>query len=974
MPPVSPDVRVRLSAEGVAEVIAAMHKVGAAAKGAAVTGATSFITFGAAVKTVTATLAPLFALLSAAAVFGFAKEVSRWADELIRFSQILGISANDLRGFLVVATKSDVSVDTLRRGLIRFVEGVEQAKAGSGDFASAFKTLKIDVNEFLGLGTAEQLALLGTRMRQVADGTAKTTAFVRIFGNRASLLIPLLNEIGGSGGLEGVRKRAEELGIAFEDDLTNATATLWNEFGVLNVQIKSLAQQFLGGLAPSIVQVLKRVQGALGSSSDDWETWGENAGLAMRAVLLQGEELLDLLTTMPALIQAAWDDSAPEVKNSINNALDASPFIEQAKLMIATAEAVSQTILEANEAQLDAADIRIASKKDPAFKFISGAAPKSKFQELNEAFQERRAERRATLTSLPDPLRLTRPDAEDEAVLQDQFRADIEIAREAASQLIKIARARGQAEEEIARNQYENGLISLEEYYKRRKAAIEGAADEEVKALKTRAAVESQEFDVKKKAIDLLKTQTSITEAGLVAEREVALAASEAATQRFAIARQVAEAEREIADLQGRAGDAQAIRDQRRLEDLRILFGKSADAEGFREVKPLPEGAVGPPELETRDEAIERRLKTAEKVFAATEEFQAKSRILNTEQIEFSRQKEEIDSKVSSGLLSQVEGEERILQIQRDRIPVLKALAKLKLDAAVKTGKEEDIQAAQADLDSIARAEKTIQAADDVLTKFRATFADAFRNSLNTFLTDGIRGAENLSQAMRNMAESIIDSLQRMVAQIIATQIALAGLRALGGFGGGGGEGGGGGGGGGFDPRTVASGGLITGPGTGTSDSIPAMLSTGEYVVRASSVSKPGMLQHLHRINIGFPVRRAAGGIIRGEGTGTSDSNLIRVSDFEFVTKSSVVRQPGVLGHLNRLNEEGSGYLRRFAEGGLVTPMSAPASVGQSLEGAVTVGLEDGLVLRTIETRNGERSILKVLQKNARTVKQIVGG
>lgn len=57
-----------------------------------------------------------------------------------------------------------------------------------------------------------------------------------------------------------------------------------------------------------------------------------------------------------------------------------------------------------------------------------------------------------------------------------------------------------------------------------------------------------------------------------------------------------------------------------------------------------------------------------------------------------------------------------------------------------------------------------------------------------------------------------------------------------------------------------------------------------------------------------------------------------------------------------------------------MTPMSAPASVGQSLEGAVTVGLEDGLVLRTIETRNGERSILKVLQKNARTVKQIVGG
>ena len=37
-----------------------------------------------------------------------------------------------------------------------------------------------------------------------------------------------------------------------------------------------------------------------------------------------------------------------------------------------------------------------------------------------------------------------------------------------------------------------------------------------------------------------------------------------------------------------------------------------------------------------------------------------------------------------------------------------------------------------------------------------------------------------------------------------------------------------------------ATGGKITGPGTGTSDSIPAMLSNGEYVIKASSVKKYG--------------------------------------------------------------------------------------------------------------------------------------
>lgn len=49
----------------------------------------------------------------------------------------------------------------------------------------------------------------------------------------------------------------------------------------------------------------------------------------------------------------------------------------------------------------------------------------------------------------------------------------------------------------------------------------------------------------------------------------------------------------------------------------------------------------------------------------------------------------------------------------------------------------------------------------------------------------------------------------------------------------------GGGGGGGF--RFLATGGKVLGPGTGTSDSIPALLSNGEYVVKASSVRNLGV-------------------------------------------------------------------------------------------------------------------------------------
>jgi hypothetical protein len=45
----------------------------------------------------------------------------------------------------------------------------------------------------------------------------------------------------------------------------------------------------------------------------------------------------------------------------------------------------------------------------------------------------------------------------------------------------------------------------------------------------------------------------------------------------------------------------------------------------------------------------------------------------------------------------------------------------------------------------------------------------------------------------------------------------------------------------GIDLKNFAQGGFVSGPGTGTSDSIPAMLSNGEYVVKASAVGAYGV-------------------------------------------------------------------------------------------------------------------------------------
>lgn len=74
----------------------------------------------------------------------------------------------------------------------------------------------------------------------------------------------------------------------------------------------------------------------------------------------------------------------------------------------------------------------------------------------------------------------------------------------------------------------------------------------------------------------------------------------------------------------------------------------------------------------------------------------------------------------------------------------------------------------------------------------------------------------------------------------------------------------------GFGGIRLAGGGDVVGPGTGTSDSVPALLSVGETVVTAKTSSRPGVRQLIQALESGFnPLRFASGGTV---GPGSSSA------------------------------------------------------------------------------------------------------
>ncbi|RAI43988.1 phage tail tape measure C-terminal domain-containing protein [Rhodoplanes roseus] len=142
----------------------------------------------------------------------------------------------------------------------------------------------------------------------------------------------------------------------------------------------------------------------------------------------------------------------------------------------------------------------------------------------------------------------------------------------------------------------------------------------------------------------------------------------------------------------------------------------------------------------------------------------------------------------------------------------------------------------------------------DFTKSFDQVAVSAF-SGFESAIASVVTGTNDAKAAFSNMATSILADLAKM---IIRMQITAPLAQALGGVMTGTGFSGGGL----VQVPKFASGGAVSGPGSSTSDSIPAMVSNGEYIVNAAASAKHRGL--LEAINTGKVSRFADGGVVRG--------------------------------------------------------------------------------------------------------------
>lgn len=197
-----------------------------------------------------------------------------------------------------------------------------------------------------------------------------------------------------------------------------------------------------------------------------------------------------------------------------------------------------------------------------------------------------------------------------------------------------------------------------------------------------------------------------------------------------------------------------------------------------------------------------------------------------------SQQETSIQAQVQGGLLNEIQGRQRLVQLHQEvgdkikgYLPQLKEMATAPGEAGDKI--REMIRQLEEELG------KLNQAGNELTQAFR----DGLQSGIESSLMGLAKGTMNLRDAVKNLALTIINSMAQLAAQQLAQMATSSLIGSSGGIGGL------------LGSVFAADGGQVRGPGSTTSDSIPAMLSDQEFVTRAAVVQQPGALDFLHAFN-----------------------------------------------------------------------------------------------------------------------------
>jgi len=946
------EVRVRLSAEGMAEVVSAFQRVSAAGKQSAKETGDAFAALNKQFSELGRSLLGGVTILAAAgALKSLLTSSMETAEGLTRLSQVTGLSTQTIQGFQRAARETGISAETANGGLSKLTLQLGKAEIGSLQSALAVRDLGLSVKDLQNLNADQKFLLIAQRLASIPDQARQARDATALFGRGVLELLPAIIAVGRDG-IDVFVNKLRELGVFLDDQAIAELKQAKDRFRDLGDEVKGLGMQFLLGLVPSLSAAADGLTKATGGG-EGFRKVGEAIGWIVRNLATGFEELGLRIGAFAAGAVEAFTGLAASankiLRGDVKGAIaEFQASLERQRSIVKEFEADRQAL----EAKADKGP-EAAKQKEPGAPPAGGAPP----------------------TAYP---------------FADQLaKARLQLTQQMLDNELKLFQAHSKLQLDEEKGAYQQGLISLEDYYARRREIISAEYDKQIEIARKKLAAEQVLPAAVGANAEVLAVQRQAAQAKLkgqiadLEEQRRAALQTESTTlqaQELSLMQREASAAEKLLTLEGDRADAARIR--------LALEAQALDNE-------LAQGGVAQPQ---RQGAVSTLVGQG----GAAIDYDEASRAAKAEILNLDTQKKAIQDQVNAGQIFEISAQQQILELEQQKLPILQADAQAMLQFANASKDPQLIAQAEAFKEKIQEIAVATDQAAQQMKELRAATEQAVGGAINTFLTDAISKGKTLGQSFHAAMLTIEQDLVRVATKMLTDDS----LRVL--FGGDSsgkgpsttwlqrleqvfsGKGGKGVVAGADMTAAFTAGGttlttaITTAFGTGATALTSALVSAfsaggttagAEISAAMSSGSAGSALAGAGEASgaasdaFAAPSGFAEGGHIIGPGTSTSDSIPIMASAGEHIINAKAASQNRSL--LNAIN---SGIqVRHFATGGQVSIMAAVESAGAKVSAPnVTQNFHintqrGGAVDRLSQTQIGAeamKGLLRAHQKN----------
>ncbi|HET7552199.1 MAG TPA: hypothetical protein VFK04_12985 [Gemmatimonadaceae bacterium] len=801
-------------------------------------------------------------------IIDYVRDTITAADETGKLAQKLGIATEALSVFRFAAERNGQPVDHIERAMRNLSEALEGLRRGDQSAVAQFEAIGLSARDLEGLSLDQAFLKIANAMEKYRDGAGKINLATKLFGRTGIDLLPLLHQLSGEG-FEEMRKKAEELGAVIDDDTARAAAEFNDNLSDLSSSLKGLTIDLVGGFLPALAKMVELLTKVVERAKD-----------AAKYLPVIGPAL-DLLRSLNA---------RQEQKELVSQATDATLN------RLASGKPVKTDDKPDVKLPPDASLLRAAQNAQLAAERAGHARELSEFQSfarLAEQLEEARY-------------------AQGEKSLKDYYQTRIGIVREQTL-----------AEQE----------------------AIQKDIDTLESTPLPKAATDADRKAREQEIADLRQRQNDVMIAGQIEANRL--------TEEERLAKQ---------QLHDEVMGFEAQEAQARGNNLSAQLGGIEIQVRQYELALRKEGQLTSDEIQRRTEEFRDSLNNAA---FANESIAQVNRVFN----DLATERASIEDRAARGLISQKEAQQEILDLERSRIPELRQMAEAVRAFGEQLGNPEIVQSADAIVQRIDQMGRKIDEAAVASANFVDSIGQVAEQGLIDFLGSGIAQANGLRDAFIG----VLQQVQQLAARLLVLQ-AFKGIKNL--LGGADAEDSG-------AAKLTASSVALDGSAVALGGSGTLLLSAAAAITASAAAlsaaaiaagTSSGIADIANAAVASVP-GLATGGLVMGPGTATSDSVFARLSRGEFVIRAAAVQQYGAdfFAALNGMRQPAlRGHdIPRFADGGLVTAGTPAGGEGGS-DHRFLFGLEEGLVVKHMQSRAGKKVFLQLVRENANAIRSLV--